>query len=46
MEPVKGSSHTLKRGTLVKMIRLTGDTFEADCRISRMMLGTEFLKKV
>ena len=29
---VKGAGQTLKRGTLIKSIRLTGDSQEIDCR--------------
>ncbi len=29
---VKGANQTLKRGTLIKSIRLTGDAQEIDCR--------------
>lgn len=45
---VKGSSMVLKRGTVVKKIRLTSDEDEVDCRIngSSIVLRTEFLKKV
>ena len=45
---VKGSSLTLKRGTVVKNIRLTNSTAEIEGRIggSTMVLKTEFLKKV
>ena len=45
---VKGSSLTLKRGTVVKKIKLTDDASEIDCRIngSSIVLRTEFLKKV
>ncbi|MFD2263688.1 alkylphosphonate utilization protein [Lacibacterium aquatile] len=46
---VKGSSLTIKRGTLVKGIRLTGNPDEVDCRVEKMkglVLRTEFLKKV
>ena len=45
---VKGSSLTLKRGTVVKKIKLTDDPDEVDCRIngSGIVLRTEFLKKV
>jgi protein PhnA len=45
---VKGSSLTLKRGTVVKKIKLTEDPNEVDCRIngSGIVLRTEFLKKV
>lgn len=44
---VKGSSLTLKRGTLVKNIRLTNSSFEIEGRAgsSTMVLKTEFLKK-
>ena len=45
---VKGSSLTLKRGTVVKKIRLTDDVEEVDCRINgtSIVLKTIFLKKV
>ena len=44
---VKGSSQTLKRGTLVKNIRLTNSPAEIEGRAggSTMVLKTEFLKK-
>ena len=45
---VKGTSVTLKRGTLVKGIRLTGDPDEIECRVEKvkgLVLRTEFLKK-
>lgn len=44
---VKGSSQTLKRGTLVKNIRLTNSPAEIEGRVggSTMVLKTEFLKK-
>ena len=44
---VKGSSLTLKRGTLVKNIRLTNNAGEIEGRAggSTMVLRTEFLKK-
>lgn len=45
---VKGTSTTLKRGTLIKNIRLTGDPDEIECRaekIKDLVLRTEFLKK-
>ncbi len=44
---VKGSSMVLKRGTMVKNIRLTDDEDEVDCRISgsSIVLKTCFLKK-
>ena len=45
---IKGSSLVLKRGTLVKKIKLTDIENEIDCRIngSSIVLKTEFLKKV
>ncbi|SKC41520.1 zinc ribbon domain-containing protein YjdM [Ohtaekwangia koreensis] len=45
---VKGSSLTLKRGTVVKKIKLTEDANEVDCRVngSSIVLRTEFLKKM
>lgn len=45
---VKGSSTTLKRGTLVKNIRLTDDPAEIECstkQVKGLVLRTEFLKK-
>ncbi len=45
---VKGTSETLKRGTLVKNIRLTGDPAEIECstkQVKGLVLKTEFLKK-
>lgn len=44
---VKGSSTTLKRGTVVKKILLTDSADEVDCRIngSSIVLRTEFLRK-
>ena len=44
---VKGSSLTLKRGTVVKNIRLTNSAGEIKGRAggSTMVLKTEFLKK-
>jgi protein PhnA len=45
---VKGTSETLKRGTLVKNIRLTDDTGEIECntkQVKGLVLKTEFLKK-
>jgi protein PhnA len=44
---VKGSSITLKRGKLVKNIRLTDSPEEIDCRVdgSNLVLKTVFLKK-
>lgn len=46
---VKGSSVTLKRGTVVKNIRLTDDAEAIECnadRIKGLVLKTCFLKKV
>jgi protein PhnA len=45
---VKGSSMVIKRGTVVKKIKLTDDADEVDCRIndSGIVLRTEFLKKI
>jgi protein PhnA len=45
---VKGSSLVIKRGKVVKNIKLTDDTAEVDCRVdgSSIVLRTEFLKKV
>lgn len=45
---VKGTSTTLKRGTLVKAIRLTGNPDEVECntkQVKGLVLRTEFLKK-
>jgi protein PhnA len=45
---VKGTSETLKRGTLVKNIRLTGDPAEIECntkQVKGLVLKTAFLKK-
>jgi protein PhnA len=46
--PVKGAGQTLKRGTLIKSIRLTGDPQEIDCRyegIKGLVLRAEFVRK-
>jgi len=45
---VGGSSLTLKRGTVVKKIRLTDNNEEVDCRVegSSIVLKTCFLKKI
>ena len=46
---VKGSSVTLKRGTVIKNIRLTEDEEEIECnsdKIKGLVLKTCFLKKV
>ena len=44
---VKGTSSVLKRGTVVKNIKLTDNPAEIDCRISgsNIVLRAEFLKK-
>lgn len=44
---VKGSSTVLKRGTVVKGIRLTDSADEIEGRVNKemMVLRTEFLKK-
>lgn len=45
---VKGTSETLKRGTLVKNIRLTDDPGLIECntkQVKGLVLKTEFLKK-
>ena len=45
---VKGMSKTLKRGSQIKGIRLTGNDDQIECRIgkSTIVLKTEFMKKV
>ena len=46
---VKGANLVLKRGTVIKSIRLTGDSQEIDCRtegIKGLVLRAEFVKKV
>ncbi|EIJ40254.1 MULTISPECIES: alkylphosphonate utilization protein [Galbibacter] len=44
---VKGMSKTLKRGNVIKNIRLTGSPDEVECRVgkSTIVLKTQFLKK-
>jgi protein PhnA len=45
---VKGAGRTLKQGTLIKSIRLTGDPQEIDCKfdgIKGLVLRAEFVKK-
>ena len=45
---VKGAGETLKRGTLIKSIRLTGDPQEIDCKfegITGIVLRAEFIRK-
>ncbi|MBL0768248.1 alkylphosphonate utilization protein [Sphingopyxis sp. DHUNG17] len=45
---VKGAGRTLKVGTVIKSIRLTGDPQEIDCRhesIRGLVLRAEFVRK-
>jgi protein PhnA len=44
---VRGSSGVIKRGTMVKNIRLTDDADEVEGKVEKsvMVLRTEFLKK-
>ena len=45
---VKGAGRTLKQGTLIKSIRLTGDAHEIDCKfegIKGLVLRAEFVRK-
>ncbi len=45
---VKGAGQMLKRGTVIKSIRLTGDAQEIDCRyeaIKGLVLRAEFVRK-
>ena len=45
---VKGAGQTLKVGTVIRSIRLTGDPQEIDCRfdgIKGLVLRAEFVKK-
>lgn len=45
---VKGAGQTLKRGTLIPSIRLTGDPQEIDCKypgIKGLVLRAEFVRK-
>ncbi|AXE16351.1 PhnA protein [Runella rosea] len=45
---VKGSSSVIKRGTIVRKIRLTDSESEIEGKVEKtvMVLKTEFLKKV
>lgn len=46
---VKGANQTLKRGTVIKSIRLTDDPQEIDCRyeaIKGLVLRAEFVRKL
>jgi protein PhnA len=44
---LRGSSEIIKRGTLVKNIKLTDDPTEIDCKVNKtaIVLRTEFVKK-
>ena len=44
---VKGSSLNLKRGTVIKNIRLTNSDQEVECRVGKaqLVLKAQFLKK-
>ena len=44
---IKGMSKTLKRGNIIKNIRLTNDSQEVECRVGKaqIVLKTQFLKK-
>ncbi|WP_209348424.1 alkylphosphonate utilization protein [Pontixanthobacter sp. CEM42] len=45
---VKGAGQTLKQGTVIKSIRLTGDDQEIDCKypgIKGLVLRAEFVRK-
>ena len=45
---VKGGGIILKRGTVIKNIRLTNNPTEIDCKIKKtvILLHTEFVKKM
>ena len=45
---VKGMSKTLKRGSQVKNVRLTGNPDQVECRIGKatVVLKASFMKKV
>ncbi len=45
---VKGTSMTLKQGTVIRSIRLTGNPEEIDCKhetVKGLVLRTEFVRK-
>ncbi|EPR17759.1 PhnA protein [Sphingobium indicum IP26] len=45
---VKGAGQTLRKGTVIKSIRLTGDPQEIDCRyegIKGLVLRAQFVRK-
>jgi protein PhnA len=46
--PVKGTGQVIKRGTIIRSIRLTGDEQDIDCRhetIRGLVLRAEFVRK-
>jgi protein PhnA len=46
--PVKGTSTVIKRGTLIKNIRLTNNPEQIECnadKVKGLVLKTQFLKK-
>ncbi len=46
---LKGAGQTLKRGVVIRSIRLTGDDQEIDCRydgIKGLVLRAEFVRKL
>jgi protein PhnA len=46
--PVKGTGQVIKRGTVIRSIRLTGDAQDIDCRhetIKGLVLRAEFVRK-
>ncbi len=46
--PVKGTGQVIKRGTVIRSIRLTGDAQESDCRhetIKGLVLRAEFVRR-
>ncbi len=45
---VKGAGQTLRRGTIIRSIRLTGDAQEIDCKhdtVRGLVLRAEFVRK-
>jgi len=44
---VKGMSKTLKRGSVIKGVRTTGNPDQVECRVGKatIVLKTQFLKK-
>ncbi|KGI56292.1 alkylphosphonate utilization protein [Campylobacter sp. MIT 97-5078] len=46
---IKGAGHTLKRGSVIKNIKLTSKEGEIEARVDKLgviVLKTEFLKKI